>query len=144
MNKKRVWTALAALGVVCLFLPLALTLLGYRDVFPERSDLLCSWLGSILTGRSLSVLSRIRRQERDPSFSRQQKAQNDEGNQSIRDRAGYLAGVGLLMLTITIAMVFLSFGSLGVPQWVIWLLIVLAVFHCLTFWALSRWLQRKM
>ena len=66
------------------------------------------------------------------------------GNHSIRDRAGYLAGSVLLMLTITLAMVFLSFGSLGVPQWVVWLLIVLAVFHCLTFWALSRWLQRKM
>ena len=79
MNKKRVWTALAALGVVCLFLPLALTLLGYYDVFPERSDLLCSWPGSILTGRSLSVLSRIRRKERDPSFSRQQKARTMGG-----------------------------------------------------------------
>ena len=144
MNKKYIWTALAALGVVCLFLPLALTLLGYYDVFPEQSNLLCSWLGSILAGSSAAALNRLRRQERDPSFSRQQKAMYDERNQAIRNRAGYLAGVVLLALMDTLTMVFLSFGSLGVPEWVVWLLIAVMAVYCLTFWALYRWIQRKM
>ena len=84
MNKKRVWTALAALGVVCLFLPLALTLLGYYDVFPERSDLLCSWLGSILTGRSLSVLSRIRRKEINYYVKQSQRRRQSHGKDVLR------------------------------------------------------------
>ena len=144
MNKPCGWIVLAALGVVLLFLPLALSLLGYYDVFPERSSLLCNWLGSILFGGSVAALNRMQRQKRDPSFSRQQKAQSDERNQAIRNRAGYLTGVVSVVLTSTLAMVFLSFDSLGVPEWVIWLLIAVILLDCLMFWALYHWLQRKM
>ena len=45
---------------------------------------------------------------------------------------------------MTLGMVFLAFSSLGIPQWVVWILIGIAVFYCVTFWALNRWLQRKM
>ena len=143
MNKKRTWAALAALGGLCLFLPPVLRLLGCR-VFPEQSDLLLAWAGAALLGASAGVLRRLGRMVGDPSYRRKLRAESDERYQAIRDRAGYLAGGVLLVLTSTLAVVFLSFGSLGVPRWVVWLLMGIAVCYGLTFWALYRWLQRKM
>lgn len=143
MNKKRVWIALAALGGLYLFLPPVLRLLGVR-IFPEQADLLLSWAGAALLGASVGVLWRLERLSGDPSYRRKLKAKSDERYQAVRDRAGYLAGGLSLFLMLTLGMVFLAFGSLGVPQWVVWLLMGIAVFYCLSFWALYRWLQRKM
>lgn len=143
MNKKRVWSILAALGGICLFLPPVLRLLGIQ-IFPERSDLLLCWAGAALLGASAGVLWRLGRLSGDPAYRRKLKAESDERCQVIRDRAGYLAGVISLTLMMTLGMVFLAFSSLGIPQWVVWILIGIAVFYCVTFWALYRWLQRKM
>ena len=143
MNKKRIWTALAALGGLCLFLPLVLRLLGVR-IFPERSDLLLNWAGAALLGASVGVLWRLGRIAGDPAYQKTLKAESDERYQAIRDRAGYLAGGLSLFLMLTLGMVFLAFDSLGVPQWVVWLLMGLVIFYCLSFWGLYRWLQRKM
>ena len=143
MNKKRVWIILAALGGICLFLPPVLRLLGCR-VFPEQSDLLLVWAGAALLGASAGVLRRLGRMAGDPSYRRKLRAESDERYQAIRDRAGYLAGGLSLFLMLTLGMVFLAFDSLGVPQWVVWLLMGLVIFYCLSFWGLYRWLQRKM
>ena len=143
MSKKRVWIALAALGGICLFLPLALRLLGYR-FFPEQSDLLLCWAGAALLGASVGVLWRLGRMARAPAYQKKLKAESDERYQAIRDRAGYLAGGLSLFLMLALDMVFLAFGSLDVPQWVVWLLIGIVVFYCLTFWILYCWFQRKM
>ena len=143
MNKKRTWTALAALGGLCLFLPPVLRLLGCR-VFPEQSDLLLVWAGAALLGASAGVLRRLGRMAGDPSYMRKLRAESDERYQAIRDRAGYLAGGLSLFLMLALGMVFLAFGSLGVPRWVVWLLMGIAVCYGLTVWALYRWLQRKM
>ena len=78
------------------------------------------------------------------AYQKTLKAESDERYQAIRDRAGYLAGGLSLFLMLALGMVFLAFDSLGVPQWVVWLLMGLVVFYCLSFWALYRWLQRKM
>ena len=76
MNKKRTWTALAALGGLCLFLPPVLRLLGCR-VFPEQSDLLLVWAGAALLGASAGVLRRLGRMAGDPSYRRKLKAESD-------------------------------------------------------------------
>ena len=67
MNKKRVWIILAALGGICLFLPLVLRLLGIQ-IFPERSDLLLCWAGAALLGASVGVLWRRGRLSGDPAY----------------------------------------------------------------------------
>ena len=143
MNKKRVWIALAVLGGICLLLPPVLRLLGYR-IFPEQSDLLLIWAGAALLGASAGVLWRLGHLSGDPAYRRELRTESDERYQAIRDRAGYLAGGISLVLMLAMGMVFLAFGSLGVPRWVVWLLIGIVLFYCLSFWALCQWLQRKM
>ena len=141
MKNRVILLSLTIAGLFCWILMFILNA-SSRD--SDGISYLLSVSGAALFGTGVGSLIQLERLSRNPAYRQRQKAQFDERNHSIRDRAGYLAGSVLLMLTITLAMVFLSFGSLGVPQWVVWLLIVLAVFHCLTFWALSRWLQRKM
>ena len=114
MNKKRTWTALAALGGLCLFLPPVLRLLGCR-VFPEQSDLLLVWAGAALLGASAGVLRRLGRMAGDPSYRRKLKAESDERYQAIRDRAKAVSGEALQWAVLAAA--WLSIG-LDAPLWV--------------------------
>ena len=143
MKKQVILMSLAVAGLLCCILMFVLNGPGAPSLSGGAASLLGT-AGAVLFGTCAGTLLQLKRLSRDPDYRQRQKARCDERNQAIRDRAGYLAGGLSLFLMLSLGMVFLAFGSLGVPRWVVWLLMGIAVCYGLTFWALYRWLQRKM
>ena len=95
-------------------------------------------------GKTHFVGDAYHRHSRDPDYRQRQKAQCDERNQAIRDRAGYLAGLLTLSLLVIAGWSLQSFARLGVPEWVVRLLLGSWVFYLAAFFLLYKWFQRRM
>ena len=100
--------------------------------------------GAVLFGTCAGTLLQLKRLSRDPDYRQRQKAQCDERNQAIRDRVGYLAGLLTLSLLVIAGWSLQSFARLGVPEWVVRLLLGSWVFYLAAFFLLYKWFQRRM
>ena len=105
---------------------------------------LLSVAGAALFGTGVGSLIQLERLSRDPAYRQRQKAQFDERNQAIRDRAGCIAGFLTVGLLVVSGLVFLGLEWFGIPDWVGWVFIGIYLFYILAFLGLYKWLQRKM
>ena len=105
---------------------------------------LLSVAGAALFGTGVGSLIQLERLSRDPAYRQRQKAQFDERNQAIRDRAGCIAGFLTVGLLVVSGLVFQGLEWFGIPGWVGWVFIGIYLFYILAFLGLYKWLQRKM
>ena len=105
---------------------------------------LLSVAGAALFGTGVGSLIQLKRLSRDPAYRQRQKAQFDERNQAIRDRAGCIAGFLTVGLLVVSGLVFQGLEWFGIPGWVGWVFIGIYLFYILAFLGLFKWLQRKM
>ena len=105
---------------------------------------LLSVAGAALVGTGVGSLIQLERLSRDPAYRQRQKAQFDERNQAIRDRAGCIAGFLTVGLLVVSGLVFQGLEWFGIPGWVGWVFIGIYLFYILAFLGLYKWLQRKM
>lgn len=105
---------------------------------------LLSVAGAALFGTGVGSLIQLKRLSRDPAYRQRQKAQFDERNQAIRDRAGCIAGFLTVGLLVVSGLVFQGLEWFGIPGWVGWVFIGIYLFYILAFLGLYKWLQRKM
>ena len=141
MKNRVVLLSLTIAGLFCWILMFLLNA-SSRDT--GGISYLLSVAGAALVGTGAGSLIQLERLSRDPAYRQRQKAQFDERNQAIRDRAGYIAGfltVGLLVIS---GLVFLGLEWFGIPDWVGWVFIGIYLFYILAFLGLYKWFQRKM
>ena len=149
MKKQVILMSLAIAGLLCCIPMFVLNAPGAPGLSGGAASLL-GMAGAVLFGTCAGTLLQLKRLSRDPDYRQRQKAQCDERNQAIRDRAGYLAGLLTLSLLVTVGLVvvsgliFQSFERFGIPDWVGWVFIGIYLFYTLAFLGLYKWLQRKM
>ena len=141
MKNRVILLSLTIAGLFCWILRFILNA-SSRD--SDGISYLLSVAGAALFGTGVGSLLQLERLSRNPAYRQRQKAQFDERNQAIRDRAGCIAGfltVGLLVIS---GLVFLGLEWFGIPDWVGWVFIGIYLFYILAFLGLFKWLQRKM
>ena len=141
MKNRVVLLSLTIAGLFCWILMFVLNA-SSRD-FGGISYLL-SVAGAALFGTGVGSLIQLERLSRNPAYRQRQKAQFDERNQAIRDRAGCIAGFLTVGLLVVFGLVFQGLGWFGIPGWVGWVFIGIYLFYILAFLGLYKWLQRKM
>ena len=141
MKNRVVLLSLTIAGLFCWILMFVLNA-SSRD-FGGISYLL-SVSGAALVGTGVGSLIQLERLSRDPAYRQRQKAQFDERNQAIRDRAGCIAGFLTVGLLVVSGMIFLGLEWFGIPDWVGWVFIGIYLFYILAFLGLYKWLQWKM
>ena len=141
MKNRVILLSLTIAGLFCWILMFILNA-SSRDSY-GRSYLL-SVSGAALFGTGVGSLIQLERLSRNPAYRQRQKAQFDERNQAIRDRAGCIAGFLTVGLLVTSGLIFLSLEWFGIPGWVGWVFIGIYLFYILAFLGLYKWLQRKM
>ena len=141
MKNRVVLLSLTIAGLFCWILMFVLNA-SSRD-FGGISYLL-SVSGAALVGTGVGSLIQLERLSRDPAYRQRQKAQFDERNQAIRDRAGCIAGFLTVGLLVVSGLVFQGLEWFGIPGWVGWVFIGIYLFYILAFLGLYKWLQRKM
>ena len=141
MKNRVILLSLTIAGLFCWILMFIL------NAFSRDSDgisYLLSVSGAALFGTGVGSLIQLERLSRNPAYRQRQKAQFDERNQAIRDRAGCIAGFLTVGLLVTSGLIFLSLEWFGIPGWVGWVFIGIYLFYILAFLGLYKWLQRKM
>ena len=141
MKNRVILLSLTIAGLFCWILMFVLNA-SSRD-FGGISYLL-SVSGAALVGTGVGSLIQLERLSRDPAYRQRQKAQFDERNQAIRDRAGCIAGFLTVGLLVVSGLVFQGLEWFGIPGWVGWVFIGIYLFYILAFLGLYKWLQRKM
>ena len=141
MKNRVVLLSLTIAGLFCWILMFILNA-SSRD--PGGISYLLSVAGAALFGTGVGSLIQLERLSRNPAYRQRQKAQFDERNQAIRDRAGCIAGFLTVGLLVTSGLIFLSLEWFGIPDWVGWVFIGIYLFYTLAFLGLYKWLQRKM
>lgn len=143
MKKQVILMSLAIAGLLCCIPMFVLNAPGAPGLSGGAASLL-GMAGAVLFGTCAGTLLQLKRLSRDPDYRQRQKAQCDERNQAIRDRAGYLAGLLTLSLLVIAGWSLQSFARLGVPEWVVRLLLGSWVFYLAAFFLLYKWSQRRM
>ena len=141
MKNRVILLSLTIAGLFCWILMFILNA-SSRD--PDGISYLLSVSGAALFGTGVGSLIQLERLSRNPAYRQRQKAQFDERNQAIRDRAGCIAGFLTVGLLVTSGLIFLSLEWFGIPGWVGWVFIGIYLFYILAFLGLYKWLQRKM
>ena len=141
MKNRVVLLSLTIAGLFCWILMFILNA-SSRD--PGGISYLLSVAGAALFGTGVGSLLQLERLSRNPAYRQRQKAQFDERNQAIRDRAGCIAGFLTVGLLVVSGLVFLGLEWFGIPDWVGWVFIGIYLFYILAFLGLYKWLQRKM
>lgn len=90
MKKQVILMSLAIAGLLCCIPMFVLNAPGAPGLSGGAASLL-GMAGAVLFGTCAGTLLQLKRLSRDPDYRQRQKAQCDERNQAIRDRAGYLA-----------------------------------------------------
>lgn len=101
MKKQVILMSLAIAGLLCCIPMFVLNAPGAPGLSGGAASLL-GMAGAVLFGTCAGTLLQLKRLSRDPDYRQRQKAQCDERNQAIRDRAGCIAGfwtVGLLVVS---------------------------------------------
>lgn len=141
MKNRVVLLSLTIAGLFCWILMFLLNA-SSRDT--SGISYLLSVAGAALFGTGVGSLLQLERLSRNPAYRQRQKAQFDERNQAIRDRAGCIAGFLTVGLLVVSGLVFLGLEWFGIPDWVGWVFIGIYLFYILAFLGLYKWLQRKM
>ena len=141
MKNRVILLSLTIAGLFCWILMFILNA-SSRD--SDGISYLLSVSGAALFGTGVGSLIQLERLSRTPAYRQRQKAQFDERNQAIRDRAGCIAGFLTVGLLVTSGLIFLSLEWFGIPGWVGWVFIGIYLFYILAFLGLYKWLQRKM
>ena len=141
MKNRVVLLSLTIAGLFCWILMFVLNA-SSRD--SSGISYLLSVAGAALFGTGVGSLLQLERLSRNPAYRQRQKAQFDERNQAIRDRAGCIAGFLTVGLLVVSGLVFLGLEWFGIPDWVGWVFIGIYLFYILAFLGLYKWLQRKM
>ena len=141
MKNRVVLLSLTIAGLFCWILMFLLNA-SSRDT--SGISYLLSVAGAALFGTGVGSLLQLERLSRNPAYRQRQKAQFDERNQAIRDRAGCIAGFLTVGLLVVSGLVFLGLEWFGIPDWVGWVFIGIYLFYTLAFLGLYKWLQRKM
>ena len=141
MKNRVVLLSLTIAGLFCWILMFLLNA-SSRDT--SGISYLLSVAGAALFGTGVGSLLQLERLFRNPAYRQRQKAQFDERNQAIRDRAGCIAGFLTVGLLVVSGLVFLGLEWFGIPDWVGWVFIGIYLFYILAFLGLYKWLQRKM
>ena len=141
MKNRAILVSLAIAGLFCWILMFLLNA-SSRDT--GGISYLLSVAGAALFGTGVGSLLQLERLSRNPAYRQRQKAQFDERNQAIRDRAGCIAGFLTVGLLVVSGLVFLGLEWFGIPDWVGWVFIGIYLFYILAFLGLYKWLQRKM
>ncbi|MBM6909800.1 hypothetical protein [Oscillibacter valericigenes] len=141
MKNRVVLLSLTIAGLFCWILMFLLNA-SSRDT--SGISYLLSVAGAALFGTGVGSLLQLERLSRNPAYRQRQKAQFDERNQAIRDRAGCIAGFLTVGLLVVSGLVFLGLEWFGIPDWVGWVFIGIYLFYILAFLGLCKWLQRKM
>ena len=141
MKNRVVLLSLTIAGLFCWILMFLLNA-SSRDT--GGISYLLSVVGAALFGTGVGSLLQLERLSRNPAYQQRQKAQFDERNQAIRDRAGCIAGFLTVGLLVVSGLVFLGLEWFGIPDWVGWVFIGIYLFYILAFLGLYKWLQRKM
>ena len=135
---------LLSLTIAGLFFWILMFILKASSRDSDGISYLLSVSGAALFGTGVGSLIQLERLSRNPAYRQRQKAQFDERNQAIRDRAGCIAGFLTVGLLVTSGLIFLSLEWFGIPGWVGWVFIGIYLFYILAFLGLYKWLQRKM
>ena len=135
---------LLSLTIAGLFCWILMFILNASSRHSDGISYLLSVSGAALFGTGVGSLIQLERLSRNPAYRQRQKAQFDERNQAIRDRAGCIAGFLTVGLLVTSGLIFLSLEWFGIPGWVGWVFIGIYLFYILAFLGLYKWLQRKM
>ena len=135
---------LLSLTIAGLFCWILMFLLNTSSRHSGGVTFLLSVAGAALFGTGVGSLIQLERLSRSPAYQQRQKAQFDERNQAIRDRAGCIAGFLTVGLLVVFGLVFQGLGWFGIPGWVGWVFIGIYLFYILAFLGLYKWLQRKM
>ena len=135
---------LLSLTIAGLFCWILMFLLNTSSRHSGGVTFLLSVAGAALFGTGVGSLLQLERLSRNPAYRQRQKAQFDERNQAIRDRAGCIAGFLTVGLLVVSGLVFLGLEWFGIPDWVGWVFIGIYLFYILAFLWLYKWLQRKM
>ena len=141
MKNRVVLLSLTIAGLFCWIL---MFLLNTSSRHSGGVTFLLSVAGAALFGTGVGSLIQLERLSRSPAYRQRQKAQFDERNQAIRDRAGCIAGFLTVGLLVVSGLVFLGLEWFGIPDWVGWVFIGIYLFYILAFLGLYKWLQRKM
>ena len=91
MKKQVILMSLAIAGLLCCIPMFVLNAPGAPGLSGGAASLL-GMAGAVLFGTCAGTLLQLKRLSRDPDYRQRQKAQCDERNQAIRDRAGCIAG----------------------------------------------------
>ena len=135
---------LLSLTIAGLFCWILMFLLNTSSRHSGGVTFLLSVAGAALFGTGVGSLIQLERLSRNPAYRQRQKAQFDERNQAIRDRAGCIAGFLTVGLLVVSGLVFLGLEWFGIPDWVGWVFIGIYLFYILALLGLYKWLQRKM
>lgn len=87
MKKQVILMSLAIAGLLCCIPMFVLNAPGAPGLSGGAASLL-GMAGAVLFGTCAGTLLQLKRLSRDPDYRQRQKAQCDERNQAIRDRAG--------------------------------------------------------
>ena len=143
MKKQVILMSLAIAGLLCCIPMFVLNAPGAPGLSGGAASLL-GMAGAVLFGTCAGTLLQLKRLSRDPDYRQRQKAQCDERNQAIRDRAGCIAGFWTVGLLVVSGLIFQSFERFGIPDWVGWLLLGIVIGNLFLSLAMHCWLQRKM
>ena len=145
MKKQVILMSLAIAGLLCCIPMFVLNAPGAPGLSGGAASLL-GMAGAVLFGTCAGTLLQLKRLSRDPDYRQRQKAQCGERHQDDRmcHRAGDLAGPLTLSLLVIAGWSLQSFARLGVPEWVVRLLLGSWVFYLAAFFLLYKWFQRRM
>ena len=113
MKNRGVLLSLTIAGLFCWILMFLLNA-SSRDT--GGISYLLSVAGAALFGTGVGSLLQLERLSRNPAYRQRQKAQFDERNQAIRDRAGCIAGFLTVGLLVVSGLVFLGLEWFGIPD----------------------------
>ena len=134
MKKQVILMSLAIAGLLCCIPMFVLNAPGAPGLSGGAASLL-GMAGAVLFGTCAGTLLQLKRLSRDPDYRQRQKAQCDERNQAIRDRAGYLAGLLTLSLLVIAGLEpsrCTGWGRLLLGSW---------VFYLAAFFLLYKWFR---
>lgn len=143
MKKQVILMSLAIAGLLCCIPMFVLNAPGAPGLSGGAASLL-GMAGAVLFGTCAGTLLQLKRLSRDPDYRQRQKAQWR------RAEPGH-PGPGRLsrrLLTLSLLVIagwsLQSFARLGVPEWVVRLLLGSWVFYLAAFFLLYKWFQRRM
>ena len=138
MKKQVILMSLAIAGLFCCIPMFVLNAPGAPGLSGGAASLL-GMAGAVLFGTCAGTLLQLKRLSRDPDYRQRQKAQCDERNQAIREIGRRRVGKECRSRWSL-----QSFARLGVPEWVVRLLLGSWVFYLAAFFLLYKWFQRRM